>query len=236
LRWLIAVVRVRDGCGERAIELLLALFIPACKEEVVVAVGRADGKSEAPGKGNGVAEAGGDALAADCRVLDTKVGDGWGGGLQGGNTCAASPVRMTRLRDQRLQLRAEKEKERERMHSIQSAGQETSSESLLYVSIVYFLFRNLQWRLRGHKPVFLAWMAQVREDDLACLLLCSHDITVLALLDDKLKTPEPVLRAPEAAADRGAGGVANKIESGGEEEVIHLFWCVPLFPERKFGM
>jgi len=78
--------------------------------------------------------------------------------LHGGKTWAASPQRITRPKDQRLQLLAEKEKGRDLMHSMQSAGQAISCESLclcqhrdkghhLWYTYPYFL---PEWRRYGN--------------------------------------------------------------------------------------
>lgn len=67
-RGLGAEVAVFDGYSEGALELLFAFCVPACEEGFVggsVVVGGAKDERETPGEGYGVAEAGGDALAAD---------------------------------------------------------------------------------------------------------------------------------------------------------------------------
>jgi len=128
---LVAEVAVDDGGREGFLELLLALRVPALEELFVGAEAGLGCDADAPGQGNGVAEAGGDALATNwkaCQLLKYRAG--LGVCLQGGKTWAESPQRITRPSDHLLQLRAEKVKGLDRTTSMQFSGNAKSSSKL----------------------------------------------------------------------------------------------------------
>ncbi len=130
---LVAEVAVDDGRRQRLLELLLALHVPAVEEPLVRAEAGLCGDAQAPGEGDGVAEAGRDPLTADLELVlvETTVRVPDGQSLQGGKTWAESPHRITRPSDHLLQLRAEKLKGLDRTTSMQFSGNAKSSSKLL---------------------------------------------------------------------------------------------------------